>query len=423
MQKKTLFLVIATFTIAQFVILMVFGYTPHPDSIDYLRYAKDAISHGEFYPTKESLYTLPFLWNVGAINAVALSLKIFGSEVPLMLIYSLLKGFSLLLVYLLAKSWFNDKIACIATILYLLYPANYGEGTSMLSEVPFTFFVLAGLLACQRRQFILGGILMGCADYMRPVAIIFIAAYILSNIKNYRDYIKICISYVIFISCIGFYNYTTRGEFFYKAKTGWMCMAQYHWREGEDQSGLLAAEKVTENDNLTYTEKDKVWRYMFFDWLKDHKADYFKQIPMKIIRTYVSDNVNLCAFLPESEKCKDYMYESLSMSSLKDDFPHYTSVQWLTIYNLLFYYTMMILFLCSIKKIRELSLHWGIFIIGTAFIALLGHGEARFHQPFMPFIIIAEAYMVDFLLRKYVRREVTMTTTNQNLTSTEGLKG
>ncbi len=400
MQKKTLFIVIVAFIVAQFVILMAFGYTPHPDSQDYLRYAQDAISNGEFYPTKEELYTLPFLWNVGAINAVALSLKIFGSEIPLMLLYSLLKGVSLLFVYLLAKSWFNDKTACIATIIYLLYPANYGEGTSMLSEVPFTFLVLAGLFACQKKKFILGGALMGFADYMRPVAIIFIVAYVLSNIKDYKHNFKIITAYVAFISCIGFYNYATRGEFFYKAKTGWMCMAQYHWREGADQSGLLAAEKVTENNCLTYTEKDKVWRNMFFDWLKDHKTDYFKQIPMKIIRTYVSDNVNLCAFLPESEKSKDYMYESLSMSSLKKDFPQYTGVQWLTIYNLLFYYAMMVLFLCSIKEIKTLPIPWTIFIIGTAFIAIVGHGEARFHQPFMPFIIIAVAYKVSQLQKK-----------------------
>lgn len=398
MQKKTLIIVVTAFILIQFIILMVFGYTPHPDSQDYLRYAQDALNHGEFYPTKEGLYTLPFLWNVGAINAVALSLKIFGSKVPLLLLYSVLKGFSLLFVYLLTKSWFNEIVACIAVILYLLYPANYGEGTAMLSEVPFTFFILAGLYACQKKRFVLGGILMGCADYMRPVAIIFIAAYILSNIKNYRNYIKICITYVAFISCIGFYNYATRGEFFYKAKTGWMCMAQYHWREGADQSGLLAAEKVTEDNSLTYTEKDKVWHDMFFDWLKDHKVDYLKQIPMKIIRTYVSDNVNLCAFLPQSEKSKDYMYESLSMGSLIHEFPHYSAVQWLTLYNLLFYYAMMAIFIFSIKKIKELPLPWAIFIVGTAFIALVGHGEARFHQPFMPFVIIAVAYMVKVFL-------------------------
>ena len=182
MQKKTLIIVVTAFILIQFIILMVFGYTPHPDSQDYLRYAQDALNHGEFYPTKEGLYTLPFLWNVGAINAVALSLKIFGSKVPLLLLYSVLKGFSLLFVYLLTKSWFNEIVACIAMILYLLYPANYGEGTAMLSEVPFTLFILAGLYACQKKRFVLGGILMGCADYMRPVAIIFIAAYILSNI-------------------------------------------------------------------------------------------------------------------------------------------------------------------------------------------------------------------------------------------------
>ena len=54
----------------------------------------------------------------------------------------------------------------------------------------------------------------------------------------------------------------------------------------------------------------------------------------------------------------------------------------------------MITFLLSLKHIRKLRLSWLIVLIGTTFIALFGHGEARFHIPYMPFIIMCSAYYI-----------------------------
>ena len=90
------------------------------------------------------------------------------------------------------------------------------------------------------------------------------------------------------------------------------------------------------------------------------------------------------------------MYNSLSMVSLFKEFPHYNFAQWLTLYNLIYYYVLMSIFLLSYRQTRKvLSLTWLIFAIGTLFIALVGHGEARFHIPFMPFIIINVAYSIN----------------------------
>ncbi len=138
-KKKGFMLIIGIYTIIQLIILLGFGYTPYPDSQGYITCAQNALAYNQFYPAKETLYTLPFLWNIGAINTVAFSLKLFHSVTPVLIIYILLKGGTLNLVYLITHKWFGEKNANITCLIYLLYPANYGEGTSLLSEVPFVF--------------------------------------------------------------------------------------------------------------------------------------------------------------------------------------------------------------------------------------------------------------------------------------------
>lgn len=392
MINKKIVYALAAYTIIQFLILYFLGYTPYPDSQGYINIAQETLKYNnQFYPAREQLYTLPFLWNIGAINTTALSLLLTESITPLLIIYTLLKTSTILLTYIIAYRLFGKKTAIATIIMALIYPANYGEATSLLSEVPFVFFTLAAIYACIKGKNLMGGTLMGCAEYFRPFAIIFIMAYILCNIKEWRQWTKMCIAYASVIIFIGTCNYATKQQFIYKAKTGWMALAQYHWDNDPQHKGLPPM-ALTENHTLTYSEKDNAWRDMFLTWLKDNKKEYIKQIPVKIAKTYVSDNTTLCAMLPQKEKNSTYMYETLAMENMISSFPHFSATQWLAAFNLLYYYTLLLLLLCSTKYIKKLRLTFLIVIIGTIFIALVGHGETRFHIPFMPFIIMAAAY-------------------------------
>lgn len=78
---------VAIYTVLLFLVLVFFGYTPYPDSEGYIYCAQESLSHNQFYPFREGLYELPFLWNIGAINAVVASLWLFGSVTPLLIVY------------------------------------------------------------------------------------------------------------------------------------------------------------------------------------------------------------------------------------------------------------------------------------------------------------------------------------------------
>ena len=84
--------IIIAFTITQFIVLWIIGYTPYPDSEGYIILAKECVASGEPYPISWKMNELPFIWNVGAINIVAFSLKFFHTITPVLWIYCIIKG-------------------------------------------------------------------------------------------------------------------------------------------------------------------------------------------------------------------------------------------------------------------------------------------------------------------------------------------
>lgn len=401
--SKIVAAIIISFTLLQFIILLVFGYTPYPDSNGYLFLAKECIRAGEPYPASSQLYSFPFIWNIGAINLVALSIKLFNSIIPLLCLYTLLKGLSAWLVYEITRLLFNEeRTAWIALLLYVLYPANYGESTSLLSELPFLFFILLGIYSILKHHGIAGGALIAIANWIRPMGIVFLvsAAFCLILKKRRNDMLKTIGGYMIIIAVFSAFTYHRTGYCIYQAKTGWMALLQYSVDHSpEDDAAYTRAE------GYNAVQKDSLWRKRTIEWIGKHPSEYIKQMPAKLVKTYVSDNVNFCTFLPD-KKNSEYMYEEISMPVLFHQFPHFNTVQWLTVCNLFYYYLLLALFLagCIVavkhKKVADIALPISIIITGTVILLLVGHGEARFHIPFMPFVIMVAARFINILKYK-----------------------
>lgn len=402
--------IITAFTLLQLIILCIFGYTPYPDSEGYIKLANDCLIYNEPYPVSIKLTDLAFIWNIGAINTVALSLKLFHSVVPLLVCYSLMKGMTAWMLYKITQQITNTRIANIALLIYVLYPANYGEATSVLSEVPNIFFSLTALylIICKKKN-VMGGGIIAIANWFRPIGLVYIIAVIIYQRKKA---VKTMIGYAAMIGIIGWMSYYRTGCFIYQAQTGWMALLQYSVDNTATKSD--DALPVITDTHINVTEKDKIWRNRFFAWLKEHPADYIAQMPEKLYKLFVSDNVNMCAFLSHKQHRK-YLYSELNMRQLANDFPAYTPVQFLTMMNLFFYYILLVLFVTSCLQIRRLPyrqtlvLPFALIILNILMIMLVGHGEARFHYPFMPYIIIIDAVFIS----KIITRKASIQSINQ----------
>jgi 4-amino-4-deoxy-L-arabinose transferase-like glycosyltransferase len=291
----------------------------------------------------------------------------------------------------------GQKTALIALIMYVLYPANYGEATSTLSELPFMFFMMSALWLCLCHQkYVVGGMFLAIANWFRPMGIVFLAAIIIWMLyTNRRKAWQPLCGYLLIILIIGSLCSLRTGLFLYQAKTGWMALTDYSTKH------MPQSMAVRDNNLWNVSQKDSAWQSLFLEWVKDHKLEYAKQIPGKFVNTYVSDNVNMCTFIPDKTK-KEYMYEEVSMGTLINSFPHFSPVQWLTAINLIFYYALIITALFSLKffKTDSYLLSVTIILLGTLLLLFVGHGEARFHILFIPFFIMLSAMFINIKVCK-----------------------
>lgn len=399
--KRIIYIIVAVFTLIQFAIILKFGYTPYPDSDMYIINAQLCIADGCPYPSPNRFDIIGFIWNVGSINIVELFLLLFHSVTPLLYVYALMKGLSALLVYKLSEKIFNDdRGALIALIIYVLYPANYGESTSVLSELPFVFFILLGLWLSLKNNTVAGGAIIAIANWIRPMGIVFIATLVVYFlvVRKRKEIFKTVSGYVIVILIIGSLSYARTGYFIYQAKTGWMALLQYSVDNSPEDDAYYMNSK-----GLNPVQRDSLWQRRMVSWVVSHPKDYIQQMPKKLAKTFVSDNANFCTFLSNKKNIK-YLYNDLSMRTLTNDFPHYSWVQWLTVYNLIYYYALLIIFVCGSicllrrRRFSEIVIPLGVVFFGVAILLFFGHGEARFHIPFMPFIImVAASWIVDML--------------------------
>lgn len=384
------YVLIAVFTLLQLAVLAVFGYTPYPDSEGYMLLAEQCVANGEPYPIVSKLCDYPFLWNIGAVNAVAASLALFHSVTPLLVLYSLMKGITAWLFYAVTRKICGSQVAFIALILYVIYPANYGEGTSTLSELPFMCFMMLGVYcSLVRNQSFLGGMLLAIGNWFRPMGIVFLLALLIVMLFKWRKSIKLLLGYAVMIAVIGTVTMSRTGLFLYQAKTGWISLADY---STDHDSASLA---VRDHQEWNVSQKDSAWQALFFDWLKEHPKEYMAQMPDKLANTYVSDNVNMCTFIPDKQDA-DYMYDEVSMGTLINCFPRLSAIQWLTVLNLLVYFTVLMGAVVSLFYFRRDTylLPVSIIALGTLLLLFVGHGESRFHQPFMPFFMMLTALLI-----------------------------
>ena len=379
--------VAALFTLAQLLLLAHYGYTPYPDAEGYVLLARQSLAQGSLYPTLQQINHEPFIWNCGAINLVALSLWLTHSITPLLLFYAVLKGATAWLTTAVAHRLFGRRTALLTLAFYVAYPANYGECTSVLSETPFVFLVMLAFHQALRHRPLAAGTLLALAQWIRPFALVFLlawAVYAWAHGRR-RSILSTCLSYAATLLLIGGSCQLRTGHFICQAQTGWMALLQY----SVDHSTAPDTTLLSTPDSLNAPQRNDLWRSRTLQWMARHPEEYLTQMPRKLGETYASDNVNFCAFLPD-KATSPYLYGPLSLRSLWRDWPHLTPVQALTVFNLLFYATLLLLFLVAVaRQPRRLLLPAAVVLLGTLMLLVAGHGEARFHIPFMPFVIMA----------------------------------
>lgn len=204
------FLIIAVF----FLILIFYGFPDSPspwfDEGINLGIAKSWVEHGVFSlqtGLDEFVQERPLLitTNYPLLAFVALSFKIFGVGLWQAKIVMILFLFAFaVLFYLLTKKYYGRNCALVSLALLVTFLPFYGNGKSVLGEIPGLTYFLAALVMLDKNknwQIFVTGLLLGLAAATKSIFLLFVISVVISEflwaIKNKKCNFK----YWILLGC------------------------------------------------------------------------------------------------------------------------------------------------------------------------------------------------------------------------------
>ncbi len=319
-----------------------------------------------------------------------------------------------LTAYILARFTellFNHNVGIIALLLYIIYPNNWGQSTTLLSEIPSVALALTALYTTLKynndKIWLVAGLLFAIANWIRPISIIYIGSAIIFCLFYKREHIikryaAVVCTYTCITLLLGLSCWYRTGHFATQPTTVWFNFAATTYEKGtkvvytDDFYPKGTARYIEGREHLTAFQCADIWKKRSLQWLINHKKEYIKKIPGRLFWMYYEDNDNISAFLKDKSNAENN-YVTLPIRDLLHNVSYLSGIQWFALLNQIVYTTILILaiigsFVFIIRKqYRKAFLPLFIIIAGSLCLVLVSHGETRFKSPFMPFIFMLAA--------------------------------
>ncbi len=392
-------------------ILLFVGYTPTNDGDGYIDYALMSLKDGQPYPSHSTILGQPFIWNIGHINLIALSLWLTRSIVPVLVLMCALKAVSAFVIARITELLFNHRTGLIAILLYIAYPNNWGQSTMLLSEIPSVALALTALYLTLKynraKTWIAAGLLFAVATWIRPISPIYIgSAFLYHLLFNRRLILKryACIvgSYVALLIAVGTSCYLRTGYFLTQPTTVWFNFIANTYEKSTkvDYTQPVypkgTARCIANREKLTALQCRDIWRQRSLQWLGNHKIAYLKKVPGRLFWMYYEDIDNIAAFLKDKQHAENN-YVTLPATSIAHQINSLSPIQYFALINEIFYLIIVLMAVTAtaqlLRKRDDCSLFLPLFIIvaGSLALVLVSHGETRFKAPFIPFLFMLAA--------------------------------
>ncbi len=386
--------------IIQFILVINYSGDQISDQAVYLDLAKQTSSTNSFYPSTNDIYS-NFIFAPGYVNYLSIILKLFHTEKAILIINIILLLLINFEIFYLAKKYFSSKVAFISLILSCFYSTYYGIILYTSTELLFTSLSIGAICLFTKEKLyniIFAGIFLGLANWVRPFLPVYLIIILLITIFVVnRKIVRISIfslSLFITILTIGLATQRSSSFFLYQSSTGGvnLIMGASDMADGSYNSSILQkgnAGYIQNEDKVTFKVRDAQLKKIAFNWIVNNPIKYLKLVPKKIFYMYAHD---FHALAPLSG---DMTYNAGSRSNIIStlkNFPNLIFIQWIMIYNQLFYFLIIILsfigFFRMIKLKNKIGIILGlVWVLGTG-LTIVTVGGSRYHFPYMPILIL-----------------------------------
>lgn len=371
----------------------------------YIRLANRCYDAGEWYPMKFDLYS-KYIFAPGLVNLLIAEFRLFGTLFVNKVLYLFLNIGVLLNIFLLTKHFFSERIAYISSIIYCALYVNWFIALSANTELPFLFLALSAVCLCvfsgnKAWKYVFGGVLLGLANWIRPLAVIFVACIILYYFVTRRWTWKLSLAGVAMVATvllIGFSAKRNLGRICFQSTTSgfnlimtandkafggvdtkiWKDPTSIAYIENEQQKTCFERDSIRMTRALAWIEVNPI-RYAEL---------YLKKMPILLAEDSWSDQ-RIFGSEPFMYKYKHGLYS-------KDEFVKKLTFK---IMKSIPYYLMLLLVVYSIWKNRKdifTIKGWilSFFVVGML-LTCLYPVQPRYHYPFIFPLIIWAAYGAD----------------------------
>ena len=360
------------------------------DSHRYFSLAQDCLQANSFYPASQHLYSHYILAPL-FLNLLLLLLNISNSVFIISIFSLLLNSLQLFLIYKLSVKIFNKNVAAITVLLYIFYLNNLGFLVSNLTELLFGVSVLAAFIFYLRKGNLNGficGLFIGASISVKPVGYTLLLAFILffvySKIKFNKSYpvIWLISGVITFISVFGLFNQLHFGRFIFTASTGPIniIMGANDNATGGYKDEVFKpgnAGYLANSDSMTYSEKNDFYRGKSLDWITSHPLRWLRLMPMKLLHTFVWDDITVSYLLDIGDwdfaKIVKFLWIDKSFKNILPDASFIKKLIFFTVegIHLIYYYILIALTIIGIIAYKKSILKSEIVSIIILFISII----------------------------------------------------
>ncbi len=397
------------------------------DAAVYRDIARDIAEKKRFYPNEDYINS-NYIFNPGYVNYLSLYYRVSQSDYPPLYGNVVLSVILAVLIFYVSSKLFDSVlIGLISVMIFAVFPSNVFEVTHMRTELPYTVAVMgAAALALSRvrGRYITAGVLIGLANFTRPLAVSFLIAIVLHMLlhkKGIRSYAALLAGAAAAVLITGAASYANTGYFIYQSTTGGYNLliganddAKGNYGSGEDVFLEGNAGYLENPAAMTFKEKDDFYVSQAVKWIKENPVRYISMFPAKLMYLYATDTY---AFNPVYNNevrtgAENYVIGSLLNKILNLEFSGLGWREWLVLGNQGLY--MLILVLAAVSFVRlvfiKKALKPTVMLAASAAagtgLTILTVGGARYHYPFMPvFFIFAAALLAEVYASRLNKRQ------------------
>lgn len=375
------------------------------DAVSYVRLAKYAAEVGSIYPTEKDIYSL-YLFAPGYVNWLTMFFSLGFQEKAALASNIFFNAMIYWEIYYIGVKFWHRRAAMVSVLLFSISITTYASMLCLLTEIMFT--ALAGLVIClsfsgNKKQMLIGGIILGLANWIRPLGIIyFVGIFIMKylQIANIRHMKMMLAGFIGTAFIIGSVTYIHCGYFAFQSSTLGVNLigSANDYARGNTSTGFKILQKgemgYIPNDSMTFKEKDRYWRDLALKWIAEHPDKWLGLMPVKLARLHGVEVGFLDTFTGKDGVIQNPNY----IMNIVNDFPKLDMLQTITLYNLIIYYFVLLLFFISavqvIKKHDKGGMVlWGFWILGTL-ITLPFPCNSRYHFPYMMMVFLLAGMML-----------------------------